>query len=134
MIRLVVRALVYLLSASIGLLAATMLIDGFAVHVGGFVVAVVVFSLAQLVLGPFIFTVVRKNANALLGGVGLVSTFVALLLASMMSNGVHITSVSAWVLGSVVVWLVTALATLLVPLILVKAGWQAATAAHDERR
>ncbi|GAB88113.1 hypothetical protein [Gordonia rhizosphera] len=122
MIRILIRTLVYLISAAIGLLVADLILDDLAIHWGGFIVAVVVFSAAQLILGPFILKVVKNNAEAFLGGVGLVSTFVALLLATLVSNGIDITGAATWIAATVIVWLVTALATMFVPFLLVKAG------------
>lgn len=122
MIRLLIRAVVYLVSAAIGLIVASAVLDDFHLHAGGFIVALVIFALAQLILGPFIAKVVRNNAEALLGGVGLVSTFVALLIASLIGDGLEINGVAAWIAGTVIVWLVTAIATMVVPFLLVKAG------------
>ncbi|MCH5644472.1 phage holin family protein [Gordonia sp. ABSL49_1] len=122
MIRLIIRTVVYLVSAAIGLLVASAVLDDFNLHAAGFLVAVVVFSAAQLILGPFIFKVVRNNAEAFVGGVGLVSTFVALLIASFVGDGLDITGASTWIAGTVIVWLVTAIATMLLPFLLAKAG------------
>ncbi len=123
MIRILVRALVYLISAALGLLVASLILDDFHVHAGGFLLAVLVFAAAQMILSPFIVKFVRRNAEAFIGGVGLVSTFVALLLATLLgSDGIQIDGVTTWIAATVVVWLVTALATLFVPYLLVKAG------------
>ncbi|MFW0787448.1 phage holin family protein [Gordonia sp. CPCC 206044] len=133
MIRILVRALVYLISAAVGLLVATWILDDMTVHWGGFLFAVVIFAAAQLILGPFITKFVAKNAEAFLGGVGLVSTFVALLLATLLgSDGIEIDGVTTWIAATVVVWVVTALATLLVPYLLVKAGIRQARENKEE--
>lgn len=127
MIRIVIRALVYLVSAAIGILVAQAFLDDMHVHVGGFLISVVVFAVAQLILGPFIAKFVARNASAFLGGVGLVSTFVALLIASFFGNdGIEINGAATWIAATVIVWVVTAAATLLVPWLLVKAGVQQA--------
>ncbi len=81
MVRLLLNTLVFLGSAAIGLLAADRLVSGVSVSWRGFVVAVVVFALAQAILSPFIAKMASRYASAFLGGIGLVSTFVALLLA-----------------------------------------------------
>jgi NhaP-type Na+/H+ or K+/H+ antiporter len=62
----------------------------------------------------------RRYAPAFLGGIGLVSTFVALLLANLLTDGLQISGAVTWVLATLVVWLVTALGTLLLPLLLLK--------------
>ncbi|MEP9414193.1 hypothetical protein ABLE92_07540 [Gordonia sp. VNQ95] len=124
MIRILIRTLVYLISAAIGLLVATAVLDDMTIHWAGFLLALVIFAAAQLILGPFITKFVAKNAEALLGGVGLVSTFVALLLTQLLpvSDGISITGIPTWIAATVIVWLVTALATLFVPFLLAKAG------------
>jgi hypothetical protein len=129
MVRFLVRALIFLVSAALGLLVAAALVDGVDVTTGGFVVAVVLFAVIQSVLSPFIAKVTAKNASALLGGVGLLSTFVALWLTTLIGDSLTIDGgVGTWLTATVIVWLATALATLLIPFILVKAGIEAARA------
>ena len=119
MISFLIRAAIFLGSAAVGLLVASLILSGFSAPTSGFIVAVVIFAIAQSVLAPFIATVAKRHAPAFLGGIGLVSTFVALVGASLFSN-LSISGVSAWILGTVVVWLVTALATLVLPLLFVR--------------
>ena len=87
MVRLLLRGVVFLASSAIGLLVAAWLIPGVSVTVSGFVVAVVVFSVAQAILSPFIFKMASRYASAFLGGIGLLSTLVALILASVLTHG-----------------------------------------------
>jgi hypothetical protein len=128
-IRFLVRSLIFLVSAAVGLLVAAWLVDGVAVTAGGFLVAVVLFAVIQSILTPFLAKVTATNATALLGGVGLLSTFVALWLTTLIGDSLTIDGgVSTWLAAIVIVWLATALATLLIPLILVKFGVEAARA------
>ncbi|HEX9178668.1 phage holin family protein [Mycobacterium sp.] len=120
MVRLLLRGVVFLASSAIGLLVAAWLIPGVSVTVSGFVVAVVVFSVAQAILSPFIFKMARRYASAFLGGIGLLSTLVALILASVLTHGVSIRGLGSWVAATVVVWLVTAAATLMLPLLVIR--------------
>ena len=126
MIRLIVRLAIYLVSATVGLLVADAILDDMTVEVSGFVTVVLIFAIAQTILGPFIAMVVARNANAFLGGVGLVTTFIALLIAKAIGDALTISGVGTWIAATVLVWLVTALATLIIPLILVKLGVEAA--------
>ncbi len=81
----------------------------------------------QSVISPFLARFAAKNATAFLGGVGLVATFVALVAATALGDSLTITGgVETWIAATVIVWLVTALATLLLPLALVKAGVESA--------
>lgn len=109
MIRFLLHVLVNIITAALGLLVAGWLIDGVHLEPGGFVVAVLVFALAQGILGPFVFNVARQHASAILGGIGLVTTLIALAIATLFPGGLEIDGAQAWVLAPLVVWIVTAL-------------------------
>jgi Mycobacterial 4 TMS phage holin, superfamily IV len=119
-IRLLLRTAVFLGSAAIGLLVAAWLVPGVSVSVSGFITAVVIFSVAQAILSPFFLKMASRYASAFLGGIGLVSTLAALILASVLTHGVSIRGIGSWVLATIVVWLVTAIATLLLPILIIK--------------
>ena len=120
MIRILLRALVFLLSAALGLWVASLVLPDLTITPSGFLTAVVVFAVAQSVLAPFLAKVVARSAPAFLGGIGLVSTFVALWIASLFNGGITISGWQTWILAALVVWLVTALATVLLPLVLLR--------------
>ncbi len=120
MIRFLIWALIFVLSSAVGLVAASLILPGsFVLHWGdwwGIVLAVVIFAVLQSVLAPWIFRLAKRNAPALLGGIGLVSTFVALLIAVIVpAAGIGIDGPVAWIIGTLIVWLVTALATWILP-------------------
>jgi len=119
-IRLLLRTAVFLGSAAIGLLVAAWLVPGVSVRPAGFIVAVVIFAAAQAILSPFFLKMASRYASAFIGGIGLVSTLAALLLASVFTHGLSIRGIGSWVAATVVVWLVTALATLLLPMLVLK--------------
>ncbi|GAA1468444.1 hypothetical protein [Microbacterium thalassium] len=124
MIMFLIRTLVFLVSAALGLIVADLLLDGFTIVWSdwwGFVLAVVIFAILQSVLAPWTAKFAKRNAPALLGGVGIVSTFIALLIVVLLPiGGLQITDLLAWLLGPVIVWLITALATMLLPMLFVK--------------
>ncbi|KAF0834737.1 superfamily IV 4 TMS phage holin [Ornithinibacter aureus] len=120
MTRMLIRAVIFLGTAALGLLVAAAVVPGVRLSVSGFLIAVAVFALAQSILAPFIFNVARKYAPAMLGGIGLVSTFVALLIATWFPEGLRISGVSSWISATLVVWIVTALGAWLLPLVLLK--------------
>lgn len=122
MIRFLWRTVVFLASAAIGLVAASLLLDDFHISTSGFIITVVIFAVLQSILQPFLLKVAMKNASAFIGGIGLVSTFVALLITSWVGDSLRIDGVSTWILATLIVWLVTAVATLLVPFMLVRSG------------
>ena len=120
MIRFLLRVAVFLGSAAIGLLVAAWLVPGVSLSALGFITAVVIFTVAQAILSPFFLKMASRYASAFLGGIGLVSTFVALLLASLLSNGLSIRGTGSWIAATVLVWLVTALATVVLPVLVLR--------------
>ncbi|GAA1979060.1 hypothetical protein GCM10009718_14720 [Isoptericola halotolerans] len=129
MLRLLARTAVLLLAVAVGLL----LTDWAFAALGwetfeivwsnplAFVVAVVVFAVAQAVLTPFFAKVARNNAPAMLSAVGLVTTYVALLIAVLVApDGLEISGWPGWLVGPIIVWIVTLLANFLLPALLLK--------------
>lgn len=121
MTRMLINVLIYLASAALGLWVASLLVDDVHLSASGFIITIVVFALAQWLLTPLIRKLTQKYANAFIGGVGLISTLVSLLVASLPSNGLKITGgVGPWILATLIVWLVTAIAALVLPRVFVK--------------
>jgi uncharacterized membrane protein YvlD (DUF360 family) len=120
MVRFLIRAAIFLVTAALGLLIAAWILPDFHIEWGGFLVAAAVFAIAQSVLSPFIFNLARKYASAILGGIGLVSTFLALLIASLFPGGIRIEGAVTWVLATLVVWIVTALGGWVLPLLFLR--------------
>ncbi|ROS26038.1 phage holin family protein [Cellulomonas sp. PhB150] len=128
MVAFLIRALIFLLSAALGLWVASLVLDDFDLDWSGLLVAVVIFAVLQSVLAPWILRMARRYAGALTGAVGLISTFIALLITTLVSDGLSITGASTWLFGTLIVWLVTMLGALLLPLVLVRKGVEASRA------
>ncbi|MFV8050905.1 phage holin family protein [Mycobacterium sp. 48b] len=120
MIRFLLRVAIFLGSSAIGLLVAAWLVPGVSVSAWGFVTAVVIFAVAQAILSPFFLKMASRYASAFLGGIGLVSTLIALILASVLTHGLTIRGIGSWTAATVVVWLVTAVATVVLPALFLK--------------
>ncbi|MGD9962213.1 phage holin family protein [Nocardioides sp.] len=120
MIRLLIRTAIFLGSAALGLIAASLILDDFSISASGFIFVVVIYALIQSIISPFLMKVAAKNATAFLGGIGLVATFVALLVVTLIGDSLTIKGASTWILATLIVWLVTALASFLLPMFLIK--------------
>ena len=118
MVRFLLRLAVFLGSAAIGLFVASLLVSGVSMRLSGFILAVVIFAVVQALMAPLFTKMADLYASALLGGIGLASTLVALILATVLTDGLTIQGLGSWVAATVVVWLVTALATILLPKLL----------------
>lgn len=120
MVRFLISVVIFLATAALGLAIAAWVLPDVTVHLTGFVVAVVVFAVAQSILSPFVFSMARKYAPRLLGGIGLVSTLLALWVATLFRDGLAISGVTTWVLAALIVWVVTALGAWVLPLLLLR--------------
>lgn len=134
MIRFLLSVAISLVSAAVAMLVISAVVTGVTVHAAGFVVAVLVFTAAQAILGPFVFNLARQYASAILGGIGLVSTFLALFVATLFPNGLRISGITAWIVSTLVVWVITALGTWILGIVVIKRWWerrqQAKAASH----
>jgi putative membrane protein len=106
-VRLAVRIALAVVANAIALLIAAALLDGVRIDASGFVIAVAIFSLASLIVTPVIAWIVVRRMRALLGVIALVTTFAALLVTDLLSDGFEIEGALDWVLATVIVWLAT---------------------------
>ncbi|WP_155764416.1 phage holin family protein [Mycobacterium colombiense] len=120
--KILLRAVVLLASWAMGLLVAAWIVPGVSLSVPGFMVAVVVFAVAQAILSLSILTLPRRYASLVLGGTGLALTIVALILASVLTHGITIDGMASWLATTVVVWLVTTIGAITLPELLIRAG------------
>ena len=118
--QILLRAVVLLGSWAIGLLVAAWVVPRVSESVAGFIVAVALFSVSQAILSLSILKLPRGYASLLLGGTGLVLTFVALSLASALTHGLTIGGTASWIATAIVVWLVTTVGAISLPDALVR--------------
>lgn len=115
MIRFVVRTLVTLLGNAVGLIVAAAVLEDFSLDVSGFVVAVIVFTIAFALLQPFLVVQFRRAVPAAIGGVALIATFVSLVITVAISDGISISGVVTWIAATFIVWLASLLAVFILP-------------------
>ncbi len=121
MVRMLISAAVYVLAHAIGLLVASILLgDSFSFTPTGFIFATLLLSLVMVLAGPLIEKQSEKNLPALKGGVALVTTFVGLLVTNLFVGGMEINGGSTWLLATTLVWAGALIATLVLPMFLVK--------------
>ena len=135
MITLVFRTLIFVVSAALGLIVADLLLEDFRIDWSqwwGFVLCVVIFAVLQGVLSPWVAKMADRYAPVLMGGIGIVSTLISLAIVVLLPvGGLSIHGVAGWLLGAVIVWLVSALGTVLLPMLFLKGRM---TDGKDDRR
>ena len=115
MIRLIVRTFVSLVGNAFGLIVAAAILDDMTLDVSGFVVAVIVFTIAFALLQPFLVVQARTLFPAAIGGIALVATFVSLVITVAISDGISISGVVTWIAATFIVWLAALLAMFILP-------------------
>ena len=121
MIRIIIGFLIQLLANALGLLvAAWILSPDMAVSGTAFIIAVVIFTVVYALAQPFLTQMAVSKVPALRGGVALIATLVGLIITAAVSDGLTINGLSTWILAALIVWIVSLIGTLLLPLVLVK--------------
>ncbi len=113
--RILARAVVLLGSFAIGLLLAAWVVPGVSMSASAFIIAVLVFSAAQVVLTLVILKLPHGYASLLMGGSGLAVTVLALALAAASTHGLAIDGTPSWLATALIVWLVTTIGAISLP-------------------
>ncbi|WP_371037251.1 hypothetical protein [Rhodosalinus sp. FB01] len=120
MVRFLISTVAYLAANAIGLLFAIILLPGFVVDPLSFVIAVAIFSLIQTVLGPLIVKISMKNFPQLMGAIALVTISVGLFATNIMMSGMEIGGIANWLAATLLVWLGSLVAAMLLPIYVFK--------------
>jgi putative membrane protein len=92
---------------AITLLIAASFLDRFGINAVPFIVAVAIFTAVVILLKPFVESLAGKYARQATWVAGLVTTYVALLVADILSNGIEIEGGGTWIMATIIVWLGT---------------------------
>ena len=120
MLKFFARMALSLLANALALLVASVLLTGFAINGLAFVVAVCIFTASTTILEPLITKIATQNAPYLLGGIALVTTFVGLLVTTIITDGLSIMGIGTWVMATLITWLATVVGSLILPRFLFK--------------
>jgi putative membrane protein len=115
MIRLLVRTLIAVAANAVGLIVASVVLDGFSINVASFIVAVVIFTIVFAVLTPFLAVQLRRLGNGAIGATALIATLVSLVVTDLLSDGFSISGVGTWIAAAVIVWLAALVAAFVLP-------------------
>jgi uncharacterized membrane protein YvlD (DUF360 family) len=110
MVRTLIKIGLTIAGNAIGLFVASLLLDGVNLDVGGFLIALIIFTVAELLIEPIIEKLFTQHAEKLRVLSALVTTFLALLVTDLISDGLDIEGAGTWILATVIVWLGTLLA------------------------
>jgi uncharacterized membrane protein YvlD (DUF360 family) len=120
MVRLLVSLAITLAANAVGLVVAVAVLDDMTTDPASFVVAVGIFTVVAFVTQPLMTSLAIKHVNALAGATALITTFVSLVVTTLVTDGLSISGSTTWIAATVIVWLAALVAALLLPVIFVK--------------
>lgn len=111
--RTVISLAILLAANAIGLIIAAVVLDKVELDWTAFIFALIIFTIVEAIAVPGIGKVPESKAPAISSGVALIATFVALLITDILSDGLDIEGVGTWILATLIVWICTMVATLI---------------------
>ena len=120
MIRLLIRVAVALLGAAIGFVVAAAVLDGMTLDGAAFLLAVVIIVVLTAVLEPLIEKIGDEHLSIISAASSLITTFLALLITELISDGLTIDGLDTWLFATLIVWACTALATFILARMFIK--------------
>ena len=127
MLRFLAQTLLTLAGNILGLVAAAWLLPDFRITGVGFAISALFFTVAQVLLAPFILKMAIKYAPVIRGGIALVTVFVVLILTTLFTDGLQISGLATWLIAPLIIWVVTVIAGILLPMVLFKKVLQKTT-------
>jgi Mycobacterial 4 TMS phage holin, superfamily IV len=109
---------------ALGLLVAVLALDDMTTTFTSFLIEVAIFTGVTAVIRPFIMKLALQHFDALLGGTALISVLIGLIVTTALTSGLVIDGTGTWLLATIIVWLVSVLAGVLLPLLILRRGLQ----------
>ena len=110
--RTIITLALLLAANAIGLIIAAAVLDKMQLDWSAFIFALIIFTIVEAIATPGVGKVAEAKAPAISSGVALIATFVALLVTDVLSDGLDIEGIGTWVLATLIVWVCTMVATL----------------------
>jgi hypothetical protein len=120
MIRLLLQTAAMIIANAVGLLLATMLLAGFTIDTLAFVVVLLVFSGVLILTGPLMTKIAITSVPQIRGSVALVTVFVGLKVTEWLMGGFDMGGLSNWLAATLLVWLGSLIAQILIPIYVFK--------------
>ena len=111
--RTVISLAILLAANAIGLIIAAVVLEKVELDWTAFIFALIIFTIVEAIATPGVGKVAEAKAPAISSGVALIATFVALLITDILSDGLDIEGVGTWILATLIVWVCTMVATLI---------------------
>lgn len=120
MIRMLISAGLHLGANAVGLAVAALILDGMSIDILSFVIAVLIFTVVEVVSRPYFVSLAMKGASYLQGATALAATLAGLVITALISDGLQIEGLSTWIYATLIVWVAALAAAIVLPVIFVK--------------
>ena len=114
------RIVVALIANAVGLIVAALILDDMSLDAGAFFVALLIFTLVELLVHPALQKAALRHSDALVGGTALAAVLIALIVTDIISDGLSISGALTWLLATVIVWGAVLLASVILPVTIFK--------------
>jgi hypothetical protein len=120
MMRLLLRTAATVLANAAGLMLAVVMLPGFTIDAWSVLVVLLVFSIVMLLTGPLIFKIAVAHIPQIRGSVALVTVFFGLKVTEWLMPAFEMGGLSNWLAATLLVWLGSLIAEILIPLYVFK--------------
>lgn len=117
-------------AAGVGL-ASLILGPGFRLSVMSFLLAVVIFTAIEAAAKPLLEKAANRWVPQIIGSLSLLAVFVGLKVTQLLMPDMVISGISNWLAATLIVWLVSLIVQIFLPMFLFKAAKPAAAPATD---
>lgn len=120
MIRLALSVIATIIANAVGLLLAVFILPGFVIDPMSFFITLLVFSGVMILTGPLVTKIAITSMPQIRGAVALVTAFVGLKVTDWLTTGMDIGGISNWLAATLLVWLGSLVAEILLPIYVFK--------------
>jgi len=120
MVRVLASTCLYLIGNALGILVAAAVLPNFSVTFISLLWVVVVFTVIVVVATPLLARLSLRYFPQLTGGISLVAILIGLIVAKLFTKDLTITGIETWIAAPVIIWIVSLIAGMVLPMILFK--------------
>lgn len=120
MIRLAISVVATIIANAVGLLLAATLLEGFRIDAMSFVIVLLVFTGVMVLTGPLVTKIAVTSMPQIRGSIALVTAFFGLKVTEWLMAGFDIGGLSNWLAATLLVWLGSLVAEILLPIYVFK--------------
>ncbi len=120
MMKMLISAAFTTLANAVGLMLAALILPNFSISPLSFIIVVALFTVISVIASPLLTKVSLKNLPALQGGVALITVFIGLLATDLVMSGMNIGGISNLLAATLLVWLGSVIAAILLPMYILK--------------